>query len=300
MKKHDQKYRFLFAHPDVVASLISDFVPEPWVESLDLSTLERVNATYVSDTLDRREGDMVWKLRRRDGSPVFVYFLIEFQARADRFMAVRLMGYMAALYQDLIARKELAPGRRLPLVVPLVVYNGARRWRAPLELSALLEPVDPAAEIHIPQLRYRVIDEGTYNPEELPRQGAVGKAFWMKTLSAEDLHQALPGLRRDLNLDENPSLFRAFLVWLGEDPDHIPENLDREEIPEMWDSRAHRWQQELRQEGEAKVILRLLERKFGPLDTQTRTRVQSADADRLLNWADRILFAERLEQVFVE
>ena len=320
VKKHDQRYRLVFAHPRMVASLLSDFVPEPWVESLDFSTLERVNATYVSDSLDRSEGDMVWKLRKRDGTPVFVYVLIEFQARADRFMAVRLMGYMAALYQDLIARKELAPGRRLPLVVPLVVYNGARRWRAPLELSALLEPVDPAAEIYVPQLRYRVIEEETYRPEDAVDQGAFGGLLWMKTPRAKDLPMAWAMLKKILGPEEDLSLLRAVLIWLGADPDLIPENPSQEEATAMWNSTVQRWQQEFReegreeglllgrqegreegrQEGEAKVLLRQLERKFGPLDAQTRTRVLSANTDRLLEWADRILLADRLEQVFVE
>jgi len=121
-----------------------------------------------------------------------------------------------------IARKELAPGRRLPLVVPLVVYNGARRWRAPLELSALLEPVDPAAEIYVPQLRDRVIDQESYVPEELTRRGAMGTLFWAKTRSAKALHLVWAELKKVLGQDEDLSLYRAVLVWLGEDPDLIP------------------------------------------------------------------------------
>jgi predicted transposase YdaD len=99
------------------------------VESLDFSTLERVNASFVSDNLKRSEGDMVWKVRRRDGTPVYVYLLVEFQSRADRFMAVRIMASVAALYLDLIARGELAPGRKLPLVIPLIAYSIRRPRR---------------------------------------------------------------------------------------------------------------------------------------------------------------------------
>ena len=56
--------------------------------------------------------------------------------------------------------------------------------------------------------------------------------------------------------------------------------------------------QEGRQEGEAALLLRLLERKFGRVDPKTRKRVQSADAERLLDWGERVLTAERLEDVF--
>jgi hypothetical protein len=51
-------------------------------------------------------------------------------------------------------------------------------------------------------------------------------------------------------------------------------------------------------EGEAKVVLRLLDRKFGPLDDSALTRIRSATADQLLEWADRVLRADRLEEVF--
>lgn len=56
--------------------------------------------------------------------------------------------------------------------------------------------------------------------------------------------------------------------------------------------------QEGRQAGEALLLLRLLERKFGRLDAPTRTRVRNADAERLLEWGERVLSAQRLEDVF--
>ncbi len=61
---------------------------------------------------------------------------------------------------------------------------------------------------------------------------------------------------------------------------------------------AKKYVVEGRQEGEAELLLRLLERKFGLLDPKTRSRVRSADAERLLNWGERVLAAERLEDVF--
>ena len=56
--------------------------------------------------------------------------------------------------------------------------------------------------------------------------------------------------------------------------------------------------EEGRQKGEATLLLRQLERKFGSLDPQTRKRVRSADAESLLAWGERVLTAERLEDVF--
>ena len=53
-----------------------------------------------------------------------------------------------------------------------------------------------------------------------------------------------------------------------------------------------------RQEGEARLLLRLLRSKFGPLEPEIEERVRSADPDRLLVWGERVLTAERIQDVF--
>ena len=56
--------------------------------------------------------------------------------------------------------------------------------------------------------------------------------------------------------------------------------------------------QEGRQEGEARLVLRQLRLKFGPLEPEIEDRVRSADADRLLEWGERVLTAASLQDVF--
>jgi predicted transposase/invertase (TIGR01784 family) len=166
MRPYDQSYRLLFSQPRMVEELVRGFAGEPWIEQLDFSTLERVNASYVSDTLKEREGDVVWRLRHHDGSPVYVYFLIEFQSEVQRFMAVRLLAYVALLYQDLLARKELTPSGELPLVLPIVLYNGEDRW---------------------------LIDAGSYSPEELEdRQNLAAALFGLEKSPSFAAHSS-PG-----------------------------------------------------------------------------------------------------------
>jgi hypothetical protein len=86
----------------MVADLIRGFVREQWVEELDFSTLERVSEMRGSHDLREREDDMIWRLRW-GGRWLYVYLLLEFRSRVDRFMAVRLLTYVGLLYQDLDA-----------------------------------------------------------------------------------------------------------------------------------------------------------------------------------------------------
>ncbi len=44
--------------------------------------------------------------------------------------------------------------------------------------------------------------------------------------------------------------------------------------------------------------MRQLEKRFGPLPDATRARLESATADQLLEWGERVLMANRLADVF--
>ncbi|MDD5036129.1 MAG: DUF4351 domain-containing protein [Methylococcaceae bacterium] len=53
-----------------------------------------------------------------------------------------------------------------------------------------------------------------------------------------------------------------------------------------------------RVEGEAALLLRLLERKFRPLPESARQQVARTDAETLLIWGERVLDAKSLDEVW--
>ena len=52
-----------------------------------------------------------------------------------------------------------------------------------------------------------------------------------------------------------------------------------------------------RQEGEAAMLLRLITRKFGPPTEAVREQIARTDSETLLEWSDRILTAQTLDEV---
>ncbi len=50
--------------------------------------------------------------------------------------------------------------------------------------------------------------------------------------------------------------------------------------------------------GEIKLLMRLLERRFGSLSNDLKDRVTKADADTVELWGDRVLDASSLDDVF--
>ncbi|HEX2223712.1 MAG TPA: Rpn family recombination-promoting nuclease/putative transposase, partial [Thermoanaerobaculia bacterium] len=168
MGQHDLSYRLFFAHRRMIQDLLREIVGEQWVERIDLASGERVDASFVSPRHENRESDVIWKFRRRDGGkPVYVYILLEFQSRPDPSMPIRLMGYESLFYQSLMAGQPAAGWRELPPVIPVVVYNGLEPWNVATDLGSLIGELDPSAEVYRPQLRYRLVDESAYPPEDL-------------------------------------------------------------------------------------------------------------------------------------
>lgn len=87
--------------------------------------------------------------------------------------------------------------------------------------------------------------------------------------------------------------------------------LTREEIQDMfglnYNSLKHtRFYQDVFEEGETKgktkgeatLLLRQLERRFGPLPESARQRVAAADAETLLVWGERVLDAKALDDIW--
>jgi len=126
MPDHDTLYHRFFSHPGMVAQLLREFVPGPWLNDLDLDGMERLNAKFHADTDESRYGDMIWRLPRRDGGETWLVLLLEFQSASDPWMALRVLVYAGLLWQHLVKEKRLLPDGRLPPVLPVVLYNGDR------------------------------------------------------------------------------------------------------------------------------------------------------------------------------
>ena len=316
MADHDGGYKSLFAHARMVEDLLRGFVHEPWIDDLDFSSLERCEGSYVSEKFRRFEQDMVWRIQwkrsrtdaaRSEPPGLYVYLLLEFQSQVDGFMALRMLTYLSLFYQDLMKRRELTPSGKLPPVLPLVLYNGKQRWTAPREVADLIEEVPGGLAAYRPSLRYLLLDEGEY-PEselELPENLAAALFRLEQSRDWDEAQTLIGGLAPRMREPSQGNLRRAFEEWLAKVL--LPSRFPKERIPEwtklegsqtMLRESVLEWTREWREEGEQKLLLRQLERKFGALDAAARRRIENAEEEQLVTWGENLLSAETLEDVF--
>ena len=211
---HDNDYKLLFSHPEMVRDLLLGFVPGDWVQDARFETLERVNASYVSESDKQRHDDMVWRLQVGPRW-VWVYLLLEFQSQPDEWMAVRMMVYVGLLAQHLIKEGQLDQGR-LPPLLPMVLYKGHRPWSSALDVSDCFAPGLPALEPYRPRLLYHLIDEARLKLSPSDEVRNVTEALFKLEHSANrsDIARLAYAMGQALQAPEHQKLRRTLNVWL--------------------------------------------------------------------------------------
>ena len=325
MADHDSVYHKIFGHPGMVSQLLRDFLAKPWLDDLDLDRMERLNAKFHAETGERREGDMIWRIPRHRGGDTYLMLLLEFQSTPDRWMALRALVYVGLLWQHLVREKQLPPDGRLPPVLPVVVYNGDPRWAMPLALRELVGlPADTPLWRYQPQMRYHLVDEGAFSEDDLAARDTLAALLFRLEASPDPervvalADAVLAWFGRHPGFDGLRPLFAELLGGLMgplAPGVRVPEELL--EVRNMLATRAEDWKRQWLQEGraegltegraeglteglvkgEAALLLRQLERRFGALPTEVRARVAAADTAALEAWGLRVLDAGSLDDV---
>ena len=165
---HDPAYKLLFSRPRMVRDLLDGFAARGWSGVLDFESLAPLPTSFVGRELQQRHGDLIWRVRFRDDRWLYLVLLLEFQATVEPAMAVRILEYTALLYRRLVAQDVLREHGALPPVLPIVLYNGRRRWTAPVEVTELLAAGHDVLAPYQPSQRYYVLDVSRAADADLP------------------------------------------------------------------------------------------------------------------------------------
>jgi AraC-like DNA-binding protein len=171
-------------------------------------------------------------------------------------MPVRMLQYVAALYDDLNKQNRLSFKKGLPPVFPVVLYNGQPKWTAKQQMADLYHNQPDYLKPYQPQLRYYLIDEerqieGVINGIRTIFSFEKAHEYAQARHSTQKLVRYLEGLG-----DDKRALAMAVLKWVMV---HLKKNYPTINIapvehiikePSMLAQNVENWKRELRLEGE--------------------------------------------------
>ena len=257
---HDPAYKLLFSRPRMVRDLLDGFAARSWSGLLDFESLAPLPASFVGRELQQRHGDLIWRVRFRGDRWLYLVLLLEFQSTVDPAMAVRILEYTALLYRRLVDHDVLREHGALPPVLPVVLYNGRRRWTAPVDVTSLLAAESDTLARYQPSQRYYVLDVARAADADLPAGNLVSALIGLeKTRDATGLRGALKALFDLLRQQKDGALTRAFLTWLRHGLRHagrLPADGDHplaqlRETQTMLEETVREWTQEWLEQGRA-------------------------------------------------
>lgn len=306
---HDAFFRESFGRREIAQDFLRHHLPASLRETVDLTSLEIAKDTYVASDLRASYSDLVYRVRCGDGA-LWIYLLFEHKSHPEHWTLLQILRYIVA--EGEAYRKQHPASCHLPPVYPLVIYHGTTTWRVPRDFHALVEPLPAALMDYVPRFTYALHDlsartAATIKGEVLTRlvQLALRGIFSAEPL--ERLRELIALIDQIQDRDTAVAILESLLRYYVQGTQRIEEpdvhallqsTASGEPIMQTFIDRYIKQGIDIgQQQGEAKMLLRQIERRFGPPPEAVRQRILGADSESLLRWSDRILSAESLEAV---
>ncbi len=319
---HDRFFKEVWSRKAIGRDFLRRYLPREVVAMLDLKALELVKGSFVDPQLREYHSDLLYRLRLKDGEPALAYVLLEHKRQPKRSTPLQLLGYIVQLWQQ--AAEQSNGSGRVPPVIPVVVYHGDQPWPYGQTLQSALPFPAPLAP-YLPDFRYVLCDLSGLDAAEIQGNALLRVALLtMKYIGDPQLAARLPEIfgllsvfgeqRTVLGYLETLLRYLAAAAVTVSEADvrralvEVLPILEERIMPTMVETWLERGRTEGHTEGLAKgiqtgekrMLLRLLERRFGKVPKTYQTRITTADADTLLLWGERVLSAQRLADVFSE
>ena len=141
MKEYDAQYKVLASNRWIVQQLVEAFLDASVTDIMDLESLqmfptESISKNAKSKKFKVRRNDVMWKIELKNGSLAYVLLMVEAQSRVDSAMVFRVTEYVLNWCLYLMATEGLEV---LPLIVPMVIYNGDKTWNAATRLRDMID-----------------------------------------------------------------------------------------------------------------------------------------------------------------
>ena len=198
---HDSLFRLAFSRPAQAADHFRRHLPQQVVEAVRWETLELQPGSFVDPELKNLHSDILYRVRLQGEGDLLLYVLLEHQSRVDYLMPFRVLQYLVRIWDRWLS--DDSSRRRLPYIVPMVLYHGQRSWTAPIGFASLFEEsLRDALSAHIPAFTYDLQDLSRIPDERLAGEPTEAMVAQVEAASEEDLDRYNERLLTVATIDE--------------------------------------------------------------------------------------------------
>jgi predicted transposase YdaD len=315
---HDGLVKYAFSKRVHAEGLLKAILAPALAALVEWGSLVLEKDSFIDTELVEGYADLLLSARMA-GRKVLFYVLVEHRSSVQRLVMLRFVRYMVRIWDTLL---DDEPGlKKLPAIVQVLLSNSPTSWTAATKFEDIVDLPEEAREAllpHVPRFEARLVDlhpaqargivEGMLTAfgklvlwalsvardderflAEIDRmRGTIGEA-----LAAPDAHGALFALLRYLSTTHE----RLGAKRIG---DLLKVGVARRQekvIMDALDELRQEGRKEGRAEGSARLLLKQLAARFGPVPAEAKAQVLAAKAPTLNRWALRVLTARSLQAV---
>ena len=205
--QHDKIFRTVLDRKSDAIALINKALNT----QLEVQDIEKYNSSFINKVFQNREADIVYKIKDRS-----IFILIEHQTKVDYLMPYRILEYEVAIMQsaidlDKIKNKE----SKIPLVIPIVLYTGNKKWNAKKYLEENQEKIEG---IENGLGNYNLIDINEMTEKELLEDNSfISKMILIeKSKNTENIVEILEKIVKITKEEDKETLRRIISIILEE------------------------------------------------------------------------------------
>ena len=168
---HDTAIREVLNDKEEASILINEVLGLKGENKITKDMLETQDNRFITSSYYNKETDIIYKIKSKN-----IYILIEHQSKVEKSMAKRIAEYEIEIIRKHEREKK---NTKIPLIIPIIVYTGKRRWTATKNLSELQEQVIWTTISALG--RYKIYDANKYKKDEaIKAKGVLPKIILLE------------------------------------------------------------------------------------------------------------------------
>ncbi len=302
LKIHDRAFRGAMSDMRVAHDFLEHYLPLAVKKKVDLSTLQICQESYIDEELKELVTDMLYSVEWKNkpyAEKTYIYLLCEHLSNPQPLTSWRMVKYTCQIVEQKLKESK---SNQLPLVIPLVIYNGSKPFPFSTSLYDLFNEEKKSLAQAYMFNHFQLIDFSQVPDEEIrTHHWSTLMELLMKHARSRNLMNYLESLASDIYMLSRQNAEQYILVMLKyviestkiQDKERFTKFLHKS-LPKSLEERAMTLAQLWHKEGFEQGIEKGIEKGIEQGLIQGQLQERSAIAKKLLQSATTI---ELIQQI---